>query len=157
MLIYQVSNNLDFLTYVYSHIALLRYLGIHLLYLHDYINKTLHLFQHKDSYDFEILDGVLSLPPKCKTAIFIKTYVYRKDSTPNMANENSYLTIDKGLPKIRFSLSPGGMGYAGIMLFNREELISKNSWSEDINIDKLPVFKNDMPTDLLQLEDYFPR
>lgn len=91
------------------------------------------------------------------SSLFIKTYVYRKDSTPNMANENSSLTIDKDLPKIRFSLSPGGMGYAGIMLFNREELISKNSWSEDINIDKLPVFKNDMPTDLLQLEDYFPR
>lgn len=91
------------------------------------------------------------------SSIFIKAYMDKIEFPPNIIEENSPPAIDKNLSKIEFRLSPGGMGYAGIMAFNRYELINKNPWSENMDIDRLPVFKNDLPTDFSQLENYIPR
>lgn len=88
------------------------------------------------------------------SSIFIKTYTDRKHSPSDLPDEKKPPIIDENLPKIQFSLSPEGMGYAGIMLYNREELISKNPWSKDMIIDRLPVYKSDLPTDPVQKEDY---
>lgn len=42
-----------------------------------------HLLQHKDSYDFEILEDILSLPAKYKTVIYL--YYYEGYSSPEIS------------------------------------------------------------------------
>jgi len=91
------------------------------------------------------------------SSLFIKTYLDRKDEPPTTPDSHTPPAVDENLPKIQFKLSAGGMGYSGIMLYNREELITKNPWSEDMKINTLPVFKNALPTDTLELEDHFPK
>lgn len=91
------------------------------------------------------------------SSFFIRTYMDKKDYSPNVEYESPPPVIDENLPKIQFKFSPDGMGYHGIMLYNREELITNNPWSKDMKINTLPVFKNHLPTEPMELDDYIPR
>lgn len=91
------------------------------------------------------------------SSLFIRNYMDRKDEPPTTPDIHTPPAVDENLPKIQFKLSANGMGYFSIMLYNREELITNNPWSEDMDIDTLPVFRNTLPTELMELDDYISR
>lgn len=45
-------------------------------------------------------------------------------------------------PMLTFQMGADGMGYAGIMLFSPDELMSANPWKPDWNLSTLPVFRH---------------
>lgn len=45
-------------------------------------------------------------------------------------------------PTLTFQMGVDGMGYAGILLFSPDELMSANPWKPDWNLNTLPVFKH---------------
>ena len=54
--------------------------------------------------------------------------------------EDDLITDD--LPKIMPTLNVNGMGYEGYMAYDISELTNANPWTEDAEIDTLPVYKN---------------
>jgi uncharacterized protein YlaI len=58
--------------------------------------------------------------------------VQTTDSNNNKINSN----------ELELSLGEGGFGYSAIMLKNQDELRNQNPWTKEINLDKLPVYKD---------------